>query len=494
MPSSPTGLFHPPNTPHRQRMREIEAEMTELYGHINAATYRFLQLLAEFDREEGWAQHGVMSCAHWLNWQCGIAHGAAREKVRVARALESLPLISDAFGRGVLSYSKVRAITRIANADNEAELLMIAEHGTAAHVEKLIRKYRLVERLEEAYQANDLHRRRELSYHYDQDGSIIIRAKLPPEVGALVRRAIEAAMQQVQAAVQEQDEDEAVLAARRDAPAGANEAAHERWGSLADRYSARRADALRLLAEAFLERQAAPAGSVADRHQVVVHIDQRLLAGTDTRSRGNAEVPLRCELEDERELAVETARRLACDCSVVGIVEDAEGEPLSVGRKTRKIPPTLQRALKARDGGCRYPGCGRTMFTEGHHVRHWALGGETKLSNLITLCRFHHRLIHEGGFGLRATDDGVFVFTRPDGTRVDEAGGTTPRFRGNADSRSLATLNVARGLDIDADTSRCKWRGERMDYGWAVARFMQLRDQHDRRVQRNLHCVTAAPD
>lgn len=117
-------------------------------------------------------------------------------------------------------------------------------------------------------------------------------------------------------------------------------------------------------------------------------------------------------------LAVETARRLACDSTLVGIVEDSDGEPLNVGRKTRAISPALRRALKSRDGGCRFPGCDRTQYTEGHHARHWADGGETKLGNLVTLCSFHHRLIHEGGFGLRVTDDGAFVFTRPDGTRI----------------------------------------------------------------------------
>jgi hypothetical protein len=85
-------------------------------------------------------------------------------------------------------------------------------------------------------------------------------------------------------------------------------------------------------------------------------------------------------------LAVETARRLSCDSSLVGIVEDDDGEPLNVGRKTRSIAPALQRALKARDGGCRFPGCGRTAYTEGHHVKHWAEGGETKLGNLVTVC------------------------------------------------------------------------------------------------------------
>src|SRR6185503_13419138 len=123
------------------------------------------------------------------------------------------------------------------------------------------------------------------------------------------------------------------------------------------------------------------------------------------------------------------ARRLVCDASVVGIVEGEEGEPLDIARKTRSIPLAISRALKARDGGCRFPGCDRTRFCDGHHIKHWADGGETKLDNLITLCGFHHRLVHEGGYGVKRTDDGVFVFSRPDGTRVEQNGVNC--FRGN---------------------------------------------------------------
>jgi hypothetical protein len=160
---------------------------------------------------------------------------------------------------------------------------------------------------------------------------------------------------------------------------------------------------------------------------------------------------------------------------------EKDGEPLDVGRKTRSIPVPLARALKARDGGCRFPGCDRRRYTHGHHVKHWADGGETKLSNLVTLCTFHHRLIHEGGFGVTATDDGLFVFTRPDGRRIGDAGKC---FRGNNSASaanpivagSLETLNRERGLTIDARTSRCRWTGESMDYSQAIE-YMQLCDQ-----------------
>ena len=119
--------------------------ITELAAHLNAATCHLLELIAEFDEREGWGHEGCQSCAHWLNWKCGIATGAAREKVRVARAIATLPLIHDAFSRGEVSYSKVRAMSRVATADNEAYLLMIARHGTAAQVETVVRGYRPVQ-------------------------------------------------------------------------------------------------------------------------------------------------------------------------------------------------------------------------------------------------------------------------------------------------------------------------------------------------------------
>jgi Domain of unknown function (DUF222)/HNH endonuclease len=456
-------MDRPKISPKEQALQHLETELFELWGHLNAATYRFLELLAQFDRQEGWARHGVASCAHWLNWQCGISQGAAREKVRVARALEKLPMTSDACRRGAISYSKARAMTRIATPENEAALLNIAEHGTAAHMDKLVRKYSRVERLEDTKQANDRYFRRYLRFTYDDDDSLLIYGRLPPEIGAVVRKAIDAAVEAME------EREPPTVETRSNVSAETSEV--EPF-SVNDAWGAKRADALRHLADSFLTRQAEAAGSSADRHQVVVHIDQRLLASAPaTPMQG---LPQRCELEDERVLAVETARRLSCDSSLVGIVEDDDGEPLNVGRKTRSISPALQRALKARDGGCRFPGCDRTSYTEGHHVQHWANGGETKLGNLVTLCRFHHRLVHEGGFGLRLTDDGVFVFTRPDGSRVNENGNMRGRLRG--DVPALFAHNKSRGLRIDAETIRCKWLGERMDYSLAVGYLMDVRE------------------
>ena len=165
---------------------ELAAEICTLAGHINAANHRWLLLIAEYDRRNGWSDGATQSCAHWLNWKCGIAMGAAREKVRVARALENLPKISAAMACGKLSYSKVREITRVASAETEDYLLMIAEHGTAQHVEKLVRAYRRCQEAEELSREARQQQTRRVSYRYDDDGSLILNCRLPAEAGALV--------------------------------------------------------------------------------------------------------------------------------------------------------------------------------------------------------------------------------------------------------------------------------------------------------------------
>ena len=171
----------------------LEAQITRLWGNINAATAQFLALLTEFDRKEGWAQHGMASCAHWLSWQCGIGPVAAREKMRTARALESLPKIAEAFGEGRLSYSKVRALTRVATAATEATLLHIALNGTAEHVERTVRGFRRVQRDLERNEAEAMHERRYLDCRRESDGSVRLEARLAPEVGEMLLKALEAA-------------------------------------------------------------------------------------------------------------------------------------------------------------------------------------------------------------------------------------------------------------------------------------------------------------
>jgi len=433
-------------------LRELEAQITELAGHLNAAHYRWLLLIAEFDRREGWSDGSTQSCAHWLNWKCGLDLGAAREKVRVAHALEKLPRVAAAMERGELSYSKVRALTRVACAETEEYFLNVALHGTAVHVEKLVRYYRRALEAEELSREAQQQASRKVSYFYDTDGSLILKARLPAELGALVVKALDAAVNDpavegVSAEIAPpRDPDSAMIVQHFDE--------RPSWG-------ARRADALGRIAESYLKHGAAALNG-GDRYQIVIHVD------AETLHDGHAG---RCEFEDGPSLAGETVRRLTCDASSVTIVENEEGEPLNIGRKARVIPPAIRRALSARDRGCRFPGCPNTRYVDAHHVEHWVKGGETKLSNLIQLCRFHHRQVHEGKVVVERLDDGAVRFIRPDGQAFD---GIAPdHTRPLSDWRQLPQAHTQQGIHIDQHTAATRWRGEPMDYGLAVEALVQ---------------------
>ena len=226
-------------------------------------------------------------------------------------------------------------------------------------------------------------------------------------------------------------------------------------------YSARRADALVLMAESLLSNGAGsrPGG---ERNNIVVHVDAEVLADPDAAGRS--------ELENGPGLAGESARRLACDGSIVRLVENGAGMPLDIGRKTRSIPPAIQRALRARDRGCRFPGCTARHFVEGHHVEHWAQGGETSLRNLVQLCHFHHRLVHEGEYGVRVSGHQQFTFTRPDGRVIEAVPKNSAESFRDAD---IETLNREHGLDIDAGTCVFPGSGARMDHALAVEGLLQ---------------------
>jgi hypothetical protein len=225
--------------------------------------------------------------------------------------------------------------------------------------------------------------------------------------------------------------------------------------------SVRRADAVAVVAESFL-KHGAEAFSGGERQQIVVHVDAVTL---EDRSAG------RCELEDGPALAAESARRLACDASVVRIIEDESGQPLDVGRKTRTIPPAIRRALNSRDRGCRFPGCTHTRYVDGHHIEHWANGGATRLANLVSLCRFHHRQVHEGGVSIQVLNDGALRFVRCDG-EVLHAIVSEERAR-PVDWNELVATHRNQGLQIDKNTAVTRWRGERMDYRLAVDALLQ---------------------
>ena len=407
-------------------------EIAELSALLDAATARLLDLIREFDARGGWS-NGFRSCAHWLSWRVGFAPGAAREHVRVARALGTLPLLSQAFARGELSYSKVRELTRVATPETEEQLLTVGRAGTAEHVERIVRGWRRMDAKAEAQEATRHHTGRALHVYPDVDGTVKIRGRLAPEVGALLLKALEAARESLYQRRREQEPD-------------AEQPTMEQ----------QQADALALLAETALHNGIDP-GTPGEHYQVVVHVDAAVLA--------DAAQPGQSVLEDGLRVPAGTSQRLACDASRVVMRHDADGRVTEVGARTRTIPPALRRALHHRDHGCRFPGCG-VRVGQAHHIHHWAEGGPTKLSNLALLCRRHHRAVHEEGYRVDRLSNGGLRFRGSDGRLLPDVP-CAPALPADPVSVLRAHHRDA-GLTLDARTAMPSWLGEHLDVGYAI--------------------------
>ncbi len=359
----------------RRSLDDLEDEIISLAARINAEEYEFLLLVREFDLRQGWKAYHFNNCAEWLNMKCGIAPGTAREKIRVANALFDLPLTAGAFQSGELSYSKARALTRIATPATEERLLDYAIPATAQQVDDHCRKLRNVHRQFAGEDAQRLHRERYLSRSTHGDGSMTISVELPREQGELVMKALEMALASME---------------------------NSEGGAGAETLHQQQADALVELARAYLAGGEEQKSCTADHYQVVVHVDEKALRGQPDEN-------------SESDLPIETIKRLCCDSAVVTVEEDENRNPLNVGRKHRVVQPALRRALLARDKCCRYPGCMHEKWLDAHHVMHWADGGETSLENTILLCSKHHRLIHEGAFAIKPGPEGDWQFRRASG-------------------------------------------------------------------------------
>ena len=259
-------------------------EIAELSVHLDAASARLLHLIREFDTHAGW-NNGFRSCAEWLSWRVGLDIGAAREKVRVARAIATLPRLAQALARGELSYAKVRALTRVATPETEERLLAIGRAGTAEHVERIVRGWRRMDRKAERDEATRQHTSRALHVYPDEDGTVTIRGRLSPEAGALLLKALTAAR-------------EALYQRGR---AGGAEAQAADVSAETPTMAQQQADALQLLAETALHHGIDPS-SPAEHYQVVVHVDAVVLEDPDQ--------PGQSVVEDGARVSAETSQRL----------------------------------------------------------------------------------------------------------------------------------------------------------------------------------------
>ncbi len=384
---------------------ELKEQIRSLAARLAAATYAWLAMIAEFDRRSAWSGTGITSCAHWLAWSCSMSPATAREHVRVARALTALPLVSDMFAAGALSYSKVRALTRIAAETDEPTLVRLALAESASQLERTVRGHRRATGAGLAQQ-----RRRRARMYWDEHGMLVVSARLTAEEGAVLMAAVDTAR------------------AAADAPTSPDDRLRE--DREADRldidYRAlSTADALVVVARTALD--ATPGDdSGADRHLVVLHVDADRLpppTGTDGGDGARPEpASVVRRIENGPGVDRPTSERIGCDAMVAAVVQDTVTGSLSAGRRTRRIGAALRRALLVRDGGCRFPGCHRRTHLEAHHIVHWYHGGPTDPDNLVLLCRFHHMALHEAGFRLVVTDTTgarlTLQFSTPDGDPV----------------------------------------------------------------------------
>ena len=480
-----SGPMPDPGPPEQVPLERLEAQICELAGHLAAAECRFLLLLSDFDAREGWATWDMRSCAQWLSWKCQMSAGTARDHVRVARALRVLPVITGEFAAGRLSYSKVRALTRIADPGTEAELAELAAPMTASQLDRFARAHRQVTDEEEGRTAAF----RRLTWRVQDDGTLAGTFRLPPLAGQVLLKALRAATGDLEHPHDaEPSAASGVPAGTPDAsaenvPAGTSEPGPVDSGSLAD--------ALVEIAEAFLTRKIASADN-PDVYQVIVHASADMLPsaaevsrqaqqaaalsgellpgmadGTDapagTAAAGtrpwNPAGPGRCHVDDGPALSVTTMQMLTCEATLSWMIHDQDGNVLDVGRRRRRPSAAIRRAARERDKcRCRFPGC-ESRRTDLHHIQYWSKGGETKLKNLVSLCKAHHRLVHKRGYLIAAGPGGRFTFYTPEGSLVPAC----PTLPGPA-----GEIAACHDADITLQTIVPAWYGERLDLDYAI--------------------------
>ena len=420
-------------------LEHLEARIQQGAANLTAFEHGWLLDVAEFDRRRGWERWECQTAAHWLSWQVGLDLRAAREKVRVARSLEEFPLISAAMAEGRLSYSKVRAITRIATPATEQALVDMAMAGTTNQVERIVAAHRraapLDEQREMAQWAN-----RGLWHEVQADGSVRITIHLPAEQATAFLSAVEQF-----ASPPERLPD----------------------GSRVPR-AARRADGAVAVADAAHAAAAEGSASSATKYLVTLHADAATIAAAVADDSPNSDEPRPaddgcCEVEGDGDacelpvgVSVETALRMLCDCDLE-TMHQLNDEIVGMSNRVSLVTGKARRAVLARDRHCRFPGCDRRAGVDVHHLRHRGKGGTNDLANLAVLCRFHHHRVHEGGWRVVATPTGL-DFVAPDGRVLTSA---TPVPAG--DARAV----TAKGRT--ADDGRCQWLGERLHLNDALA-------------------------
>ena len=349
---------------------------------LMAAAQRLaLDVIPIAEDAEDFQTDGSTDMVSWLVARYGMARSTAREWVRIAGRLQELPVIAETFGEGRLGWDRMRTLTRFATPETDADLADDAQKNSAATVSMWAREQRKLAKAD----SQEAHEGRSVRWWWNhRDRTLRLSGRLPEDDGARLVKALD----RISDSLPKNPET-----------------------GLFDSADVRRADALMELASRNLGSDSDP-----DRATVVVHAPVGALADDWL-----------AELEAGILIGSETLRRLACDCRAQMAVHNPDGLPVGIGRLSRTIPPWLARQVRRRDRGCRFPGCERTRWVHIHHLHHWAKGGSTDLDNLITLCPFHHRLVHEGDWTIEGDPNGEISFVRPDGKAfIPDPAGLSP--------------------------------------------------------------------
>jgi hypothetical protein len=370
---------------------ELEDDFGELQRAACSLEAERLRRLAEIHRRASFRRDGFLSTSSWLAVRFNVGSSAASDQVRVARALEEMPATRQALADGEVSTQAVRALVVAKEAHperfatDEEVLLGSARTLSLRQLWFAVGYWRQAADPERALEDQEEQReRRELHVSPTLEGMVRVDGNLDSETGESLISALRATLD---------------ASVRATGPPDLRTPAQ------------RRADALGEICRHWLDTARRPMVA-GERPHVTVTMDLDALKG---RCGGTS------ELDHTGPIHPETARRLACDASVSRIITRGRSEPLDVGRRTAVVPAALRRAVVARDGGCRFPGCDRPhAWCDAHHIVHWADGGRTALPNLLLLCRPHHRLLHgTGGFRVELAN-GSPLFRRSDGSILED--------------------------------------------------------------------------
>ena len=477
---------------------ELGDQIVVWAGRLAAGLARQLTLIAEFDRREAWAGPGLLSCAHWLAWRTGLRPGAAREQVRVARALTTLPEVQAAFAAGRLSYSQARAITRVAEPGDEARWVELARHSTAGQLERLVRGVRRGRRAEEDAADPELAAyRMRTKVSYDEDGTFVMTVRVPAQHGAVVTAALDQVAAQLDreraaagsaapgsavAAPRVDSDDEAVALTDAADLTGAPDRTESTELPGADR--ADPADPADADETATLSKPAQPCGVSAGTPratlaEALLRMAQDSLAALPTAVARRGRAALNLQVDPLSGWARLADGELLPPTSLASIRGSLPGgahpgslRPLAaadlvrhdVGRSRRLPGAALRELVGVLDGErCRFPGCTRVRRLDAHHVRFWRDGGRTDAANLLLLCARHHTLVHRDGFVLVLHPDRRLTVRTAAGVPVLHHPGLP---WGRADE--LDGTRAVTPATLPPDTVE-----PRMDLGYAVMVMMQ---------------------